>query len=155
MCIGPTNRQRRRSTLVPKSAARSSMVSQWAPSTSKPPALVAPSESSPAPKRPASRGPAGETWAATAISKSVRGRSWSRASRRVNQSVSRVTGSSHRRRARMASNASSIISRWRLTSMPIMKASDGNAPGPTPNWKRPRVRWSSNTIRSARIRGWW
>ena len=30
----------------------------------------------------------------------------------------------------MASSASSIMSRCRATSMPIMKASDGSAPGP-------------------------
>lgn len=35
--------------------------------------------------------------------------------------------------------ASSIMSRWRSTSMPIMNASEGSAPGPTPNITRPRV----------------
>ena len=35
--------------------------------------------------------------------------------------------------------ASSIMSRWRSTSMPIMKASLGSAPGPIPNMTRPRV----------------
>ena len=55
----------------------------------------------------------------------------------------------------MASRDSSIMSRWFMGSMPIMKASDGSAPGPTPNITRPRVRWSSNTMRSARMNGWW
>ena len=55
----------------------------------------------------------------------------------------------------MASSASSIISRCFATSMPIMKASDGSAPGPTPNMTRPRVRWSSRHMRSASISGWW
>ena len=55
----------------------------------------------------------------------------------------------------MASSDSSIMSRWRATSMPIMKASDGSAPGPTPSITRPRVRWSSSTMRSASISGWW
>ena len=71
----------------------------------------------------------------------------------VNQSVWRVTGFSPSSSSRMASNASSIMSRCRATSMPIMKASDGSAPGPTPNMTRPRVRWSSSTIRSASISG--
>jgi hypothetical protein len=39
--------------------------------------------------------------------------------------------------------------------MPIMYASDGNAPGPVPNITRPRVRWSRSTQRSATISGWW
>ena len=39
--------------------------------------------------------------------------------------------------------------------MPSMKASDGSAPGPTPNMARPSVRWSSSTIRSASMKGWW
>ena len=68
MCIGPTRRHLLRSTMVENSAARSSMTSQWTPSTSKPPAEVAPMDSRLVPKRPAARGPAGETWAATATS---------------------------------------------------------------------------------------
>jgi hypothetical protein len=55
----------------------------------------------------------------------------------------------------MASSASSIMSRCFATSIPIMKASDGSAPGPTPNMTRPRVRWSSRTIRSVSSNGWW
>ena len=47
----------------------------------------------------------------------------------VNQSVSMLTGSSLVSRSRIASSDSSIISRWRLVSMPIMNASDGSAPG--------------------------
>ncbi len=70
-------------------------------------------------------------------------------------SVSFVTGSDPSRRARIASSDSSIISRWRVGSMPIMNASEGSAPGPTPNIVRPRVRWSSSTMRSASISGWW
>jgi len=39
--------------------------------------------------------------------------------------------------------------------MPIMNASDGRAPGPTPNIARPIVRWSRRTMRSATMSGWW
>ena len=42
--------------------------------------------------------------------------------------------------------------RW---SMQNMFASDAKAPGPTPSITRPLVRWSSNTIRLATIKGWW
>ena len=123
---------RRRSTVVPNSAARSSMTSQWSPSTSKPPSLVAPIDSSEQPNRPAARGPAGETWAATATSKcgSVYGPQLEPgvAQREpVGLAGDRLVAAS---RARIASSASSIISRCLATSMPIMKASDGSAPGP-------------------------
>ena len=61
----------------------------------------------------APRLPDGETIAATATSKwgCVYGRTCSRASRMVNQSVWRVTGSSLRNNARIASSDSSIIRR--------------------------------------------
>ena len=81
------------------------------------------------------------------------GRSCRRASRSVNQSVSRVIGSSDVNSARIVSSDSSIISRWRIGSMPSMNASDGSAPGPTPNMARPSVRWSSSTMRSASMNG--
>ena len=68
MWMGPTRRHLLRSTVVANSAARSSMTSQWAPSMSKPAAVVAPMESRLQPKRPAARGPAGEICAATATS---------------------------------------------------------------------------------------
>ena len=47
------------------------------------------------------------------------------------------------------------MSRCFSTSMPIMNASEGSAPGPTPNITRPRVMWSSWLMRSASISGWW
>ena len=53
----------------------------------------------------------------------------------------------------MASRDSSIMSRCLAGSMPIMKASEGRAPGPTPTMSRPRVRWSSRTRRSASMNG--
>ena len=40
-------------------------------------------------------------------------------------------------------------------SMPIMNASDGSWPGPTPNMTRPIVWWSSCTMRSASMNGLW
>ncbi len=108
------------------------------------------------PKRPAARGPAGDTCAATATSGKGRwyGRSCRRALVNVNQSVSIVTVSPASNK-RIASRACSIMSRWRAGSMPIMKASDGSAPGPAPIMTRPRVRWSSRTMRSASMNGWW
>ena len=47
------------------------------------------------------------------------------------------------------------MSRCLAGSMPIMNASEGSAPGPTPSITRPRVRWSSSTMRSASMNGWW
>ena len=55
----------------------------------------------------------------------------------VNQSVWRVTGSSERSSARIASSDSSMRRRWSTGSMPITKASVGRAPGPVPNMTRP------------------
>ena len=72
----------------------------------------------------------------------------------VNHSVSMETVSPASSR-RIASSASSIMSRCLAGSMPIMKASEGSAPGPTPIITRPRVRWSSSTMRSASMKGWW
>ena len=99
------------------------------------------------PNRPAARDPAGEICDATATSKCgcVYGRRCRRASSSVNQSVFIVTGSSLRSSSRIASSASSMRSRCSATGMPIMNASDGSAPGPTPSMTRPRVRWSSST----------
>ena len=77
----------RRWSRTPRRALPSPASAQ--PSTSNPPADVAPIDSSESPKRPAARGPAGEICAATATSKRgwVNGRSCSRASRRVNHDV--------------------------------------------------------------------
>src|SRR5438445_217727 len=60
MCIGPTRRHLRRSTVVSNSRARSSMTPQWWARMSKPCCIVAPIESRPRPKRPAARGPDGD-----------------------------------------------------------------------------------------------
>src|SRR5436853_187445 len=45
----------------------------------------------------------------------------------------------------MTSRLSSMRSRCLSVGMPIMNASLGSAPGPTPNIIRPLVRWSSST----------
>ena len=45
--------------------------------------------------------------------------------------------------------ASSMRLRWTAGSMPSISASVGSEPGPTPMMTRPRVRWSSSTIRFA------
>ena len=55
----------------------------------------------------------------------------------------------------MASSDSSIMSRCRATSMPIMNASDGQRAGADAEHDPPAVRWSSRTIRSASMNGWW
>ena len=39
--------------------------------------------------------------------------------------------------------------------MPNVRASLGSAPGPLPNIARPRVMWSSCTMRWATLNGWW
>ena len=39
--------------------------------------------------------------------------------------------------------------------MPRVRASDGSAPGPVPKMTRPRVMWSSWTMRWATLNGWW
>ncbi len=51
--------------------------------------------------------------------------------------------------------ASSWRSRSTIGSMPSVCASDGSAPGPVPKIARPRLRWSSWTIRWATMNGWW
>ena len=51
--------------------------------------------------------------------------------------------------------ASSWRSRWTIGSMPSVRASEGRAPGPEPNSARPRVMWSSCTMRWATLNGWW
>ncbi len=51
--------------------------------------------------------------------------------------------------------ASSWRSRSTIGSMPRVCASDGSAPGPVPKMTRPRLRWSSCTIRWATMNGWW
>jgi hypothetical protein len=124
---------------------------------SNPPAAeVAPIESRLQPNLPAARGPAGETWAATATSGYGRwkGRICRRAPTSLNQSVSMVTGSLPSSSNKIPPRDSSIMSRCFAGSMPIMKASDGSAPGPTPIMRRPRVRWSNSTSRSASMNGW-
>ncbi len=82
------------------------------------------------------------------------GRSCRRPSSIVNQSVLALT-ISPRNRAMMTSKLSSIIRRCSPASIPSIEASDVSCPGPTPNIMRPSVRWSSRTMRSARISGWW
>jgi len=99
--------------------------------------------------------PVGETWLATAISTEGRdqGVIWRRALFSSNQSVFFVTVSP-RSSGTITSSASSIMSRCFSGLMPIMTASDGSEPGPTPSMTRPRVMWSSWLMRSASISGW-
>ena len=156
MCIGPTRRQRARSTAVPRRADCSSITSQWLPSALNPSTVVALTDNNEQPYLDASRGPDGDTIAATAISNvgCVYGRSCKRASWSVNHDVLRVTGSGDVSNAMIASSASSIMSRCCAGSIPSMYASDASAPGPTPSIVRPCVRWSSKTMRSASKSGW-
>ena len=55
----------------------------------------------------------------------------------------------------MTPSASSWRSRCTIGSMPRVRASLGSAPGPLPNMARPRVMWSSCTMRWATLNGWW
>ena len=68
MCMGPTRRHLDRWASWPFSAAISSQIDQCAPNASKPPWLVAPSDSRLRPYFPASRDPDGDTCAATPTS---------------------------------------------------------------------------------------
>ena len=52
-------------------------------------------------------------------------------------------------------SASSWRSRCTIGLMPSVCASDGSAPGPEPKIARPRVMWSSCTMRWATLNGWW
>ena len=99
--------------------------------------------------------PRGERMVVTAIS--IRGRvkeaccSLARSS--VNQSVRALTRSPSSS-GMITSRDSFIMRRVRRGSMPIWVASEGRAPGPTPNMARPRVMWSSWTMASATMKGW-
>ena len=110
----------------------------------------------PMPCLPAPRGPVGEKDAATATSKqgSLYGFSCRRASCRVNPSVCMVTVSPRSRRM-IASRHCSMRGRCSSAGIPSMCASDVSWPGPQPSITRPRVRWSSSTMRSASISGLW
>ena len=55
----------------------------------------------------------------------------------------------------MTPSASSCRSRWVIGSMFSVRASLGSAPGPLPKMARPRVMWSSCTMRCATLNGWW
>ena len=117
---------------------------------------VAAIDSMPMPCLPAPRGPVGEKDAATATSKhgSLYGFSCRRASWSVNPSVCMVTVSPRSRRM-IASRHCSMRGRCSSAGIPSMCASDVSWPGPQPSIARPRVRWSSSTMRSASINGWW
>jgi hypothetical protein len=66
-----------------------------------------------------------------------------------------VTGSSLRSSRMTMSRFSSSSSRVSVGLSPIIAESVGSDPGPTPSITRPRVRWSSSTIRSATHSGLW
>jgi hypothetical protein len=85
----------------------------------------------------------------------VYGRRWRRASTMSQRPFENVTGSSLVISRVMTSTASSRRSRVVGMSRPIIAASLGSAPGPRPSMKRPFVRWSSMTARSATHRGLW
>jgi hypothetical protein len=53
------------------------------------------------------------------------------------------------------SKLTSINSRVSVGLRPSMAESVGSEPGPTPSMARPRVRWSSRTMRSVTHRGLW
>ena len=110
----------------------------------------------PMPYLPASCMPDGEMLDATVIGMfSCSGRICNAASFSVNHSLSWVKRSSPASRRRMTPIASSCRSRSTIGEMPIVRASLGRAPGPLPNIARPRVMWSSCTMRWATLNGWW
>ena len=55
----------------------------------------------------------------------------------------------------IASRLCSMRGRCSSAGIPSMWASDVSCPGPQPSMTRPRVRWSSSTMRSASINGLW
>ena len=137
-------------------AAASSANAHCVGSACRPSVEVEAIDSTPMPYLPASCMPDGEIDDAVAIGmSSCTGRICSWASRSVNQSDSYVKRSSPRSRRMITPSASSWRSRWRIGSMPWVRASDGRAPGPEPNIARPLVMWSSWTIRWATLNGWW
>ena len=108
--------------VFPCAAAVSSARRHWPASASGPPGKPAASESTPTPYFPAVCTPNGVMVLAMAIGKcgSVYGARCSRASRRSNQSVFMVTGSSQRRSAMITPRASSMRCRCVTGSMPSM-----------------------------------
>jgi len=103
-------------------AERHETVTYFEETLGRPPGSPAPRESTPMPCLPAVMTPAGVIVLATAIGKcgSVYGARCSRASRRSNQSVFMVTGSSQRRSAMITPRASSMRCRCVTGSMPSM-----------------------------------
>ncbi len=65
-----------------------------------------------------------------------------------------VTASPRSSRMTM-SRFSSSSTRVSVGFSPIIAESVGSEPGPTPSITRPRVRWSSSTMRSATQSGLW
>ena len=66
-----------------------------------------------------------------------------------------VTVSPREQRHDRVERTRSMRGRCSSAGMPSMCASDVSWPGPHPSIARPRVRWSSSTMRSASISGWW
>ena len=139
MCQDMSTRQFFRSITLPDLAAACSAKPHWVGRAARPASELEPMDRTPMPYLPARVMPEGLMEEAATISiSSWRGRSWSRASRRVNQSLSWVTRSPASRR-RITPMASSCRSRWVMGSMPRVWASEGRAPGPVPRMARPPV----------------
>jgi hypothetical protein len=99
----------------------------------------------------------GEATAATATSMcgSEYGRRCSRASTSLWVGVSTDIGSSPVSSRMTTSKLTSMSSRVSVGLRPSMAESVGSDPGPTPSIARPRVRWSSRTMRSVTHSGLW
>ena len=155
MCQDISTRQSLRSTLLPDFLAASSAKPHWVGRAARPASEFEPIDSTPMPYLPARVIPDGLIEEAVTIGiSSCSGNSCSRASCRVNQSLLCVTRSPDSRRL-ITPIASSWRSRWVIGSIPSMWASDGRAPGPVPKITRPRVMWSSWTMRWVMVKGWW
>ena len=156
MCQETTSRQFARSTVPPCFAADSSAKLHCSGSACMPAVVVEPIDSTPVLCLPASVMPDGLIRDATANSiSSWSGSSCSLASRSVNQSLSWSKRSPPANRRLMTPIASSCRSRSSIGSTPNVWASDGSAPGPEPKMTRPRLWWSSCTMRCATMKGWW
>ncbi len=154
MCQDISTRQFLRSTTWPDLAAACSAKPHWVGSAASPASELEPMDSTPRPYLPARVMPDGLMDDAVTIGiSSCRGNSCRRASRRVNQSLSWVTRSPANSRL-ITPIASSCRSLWVIGSMPSMWASEGRAPGPVPKITRPRLIWSSCTMRCATLKGW-
>ena len=157
MCIGPTRRHWSRRTVRSNSFARCSQISQFAASALKPP-VDGGADREQAEAVLAGRARARRRDLRRDADLDVRPRVGRELEARVAQREPvglRGHDLAAQQRHEHVDRLVHHVALLAATSMPIMNASDGSAPGPTPNITRPRVMWSSWLMRSASISGWW